>query len=1319
MSPVGRGKFGYKARALEHFANDSRSGRKGQGTAGSIRTSSLQNPIQVSVTKGRSSFKLGDAFKKTNVVVVKAADLLLKIPKRINTAPYFLGRPSVQARLAKLKDNPKKDHIVPKPQEDRSLTRGLQNFAAGGAYPMFIGMVLLRWLKVFQGNTKIGDFTPEQKTEIKTIYANFPKLKKVIKKLSGSPERKLKLINAVAKNSGDRDARRRTCIFLSLAIEALNQIDGRAEQKLKLLTALAGNVDYSSPSGKNFAFNSLSLGIEALKKIDGSPKQKLKTLTALAKFEQYDVYRNLPETVEALNKTAWSYEQKSQLLIRLAELNGEESNGGIFAMTYRSLSEAISALQKTDWSSDKKYQLLTTVAENARENVYQAYENLHLTIEAVNKIDGSSEQHLNFFTALTEKAGKNVAWFYKHLPKALEALPKIDGKTEQDLKFLLTLAELDYGFSYATLPLALAALKKLGGTTEQHFEFLITLAKKLGGYVSSAYEALPQALEGLNKIDGSLQQKYQFLLTLAGQAGVGVPTGYKALPQAIEALKKMGGRTEQHLKFLTILAEKAGYAFGDSYANLPLAIEALRKIDGTAEQHLKFLTTLAKNAGRVAGYAYEALPQALEALNKIDGRTEQHLKFLTTFAERAGEGVGVGYKALPQVLAALNKIDGRTEQPLELLNTLAEKTGEASGYAYKALPLVLKVLESTDWSFRKKFRWLTSLAEKAGKESFAAAELLHRLQEISPSNTEKSLKDLFRLLDNLSAYNRKRVLETLEAADELLTRRADLEESNFPQHFSLYVTLFERWPRLGLNLLEGVMAATEKGIFPRELGGHREKILHFIEKTHGFFPSIYQVYLKEGDAIFPKLKKYARAILEDRLSLKDIQQLIKQHDELFVLALIQVVAPMSGASFVKRSVQLGFLKKVLKAGDLRGHIPSEWRQQAYPFQIGKGAWVVKEGAKLKPEGELKDLFKQFNPSEEMVQLEQIAKAVDVFYQLGQRSEDLATVQRLLFQYERQKNPLVENFERLKGEGYASLRILEQVLKDTDGIAATLKKVFDDLPAKYKTRKIGNRPIVNLQSLVDQIIVIWSQKKSKERGIEILGSILAPLDPLEITTKLFIHPELPVELREIIQQQSFSRPEIRLKQFIGTFLKKPIKQVETELAKYQYSQTGEVKLELRAVKGVAFGLWGWLAGVCTATDLSVWSNPNFKLLAIFDTAQSKAVGFIQGIETRVGGKKVLTLPGINPTVELLGTVRAKELYPPLMEKIVTMAKQAGYEGVYIPTDAIIHSNRSEFQKAIQKAGYKIKHIPEVNWSSSPSFPFTSVYVVWEKGAEKKN
>ena len=81
---------------------------------------------------------------------------------------------------------------------------------------------------------------------------------------------------------------------------------------------------------------------------------------------------------------------------------------------------------------------------------------------------------------------------------------------------------------------------------------------------------------------------------------------------------------------------------------------------------------------------------------------------------------------------------------------------------------------------------------------------------------------------------------------------------------------------------------------------------------------------------------------------------------------------------------------------------------------------------------------------------------------------------------------------------------------------------------------------------------------------------------------------------------------------------------------------------------------------------------------------------------------------------MATVDGRKLYDRVMEKVIEFAKAEGYEGVYIPTEANIHSNRSMIQKAIASREYRAIDIPEVSWNTLPEpYPFTRVYVAWER------
>ena len=69
------------------------------------------------------------------------------------------------------------------------------------------------------------------------------------------------------------------------------------------------------------------------------------------------------------------------------------------------------------------------------------------------------------------------------------------------------------------------------------------------------------------------------------------------------------------------------------------------------------------------------------------------------------------------------------------------------------------------------------------------------------------------------------------------------------------------------------------------------------------------------------------------------------------------------------------------------------------------------------------------------------------------------------------------------------------------------------------------------------------------------------------------------------------------------------------------------------------------------------------------------------------KKYLTLPGINPSQNLLNTVNPDDLYNKMTEFAKQSAKAINAEAVLIPTNSTIHSNRTTIQSIITQRNYK--------------------------------
>jgi hypothetical protein len=222
---------------------------------------------------------------------------------------------------------------------------------------------------------------------------------------------------------------------------------------------------------------------------------------------------------------------------------------------------------------------------------------------------------------------------------------------------------------------------------------------------------------------------------------------------------------------------------------------------------------------------------------------------------------------------------------------------------------------------------------------------------------------------------------------------------------------------------------------------------------------------------------------------------------------------------------------------------------------------------------------------------------------------------------------------------------------------------------------------------------------------------------DIHQKVIASGRLDPEVIEIIENniESTNQNKLSRRRLAIDLLQGPLKAIQKEKNKYEQQSTEDsIDLDLRFVKGIPFGLWGLNAGVCIASDISLWKDPNFYLVPMIDKKTKAVNGFIHVYETEIKGKKYWTLPGIEPSTEFMGTINPEELYDKLIERTLEFAKEEGVkiQGIYIPTNPNILSNRSDIQKVIKSKNYPTKEIPEVNWSRITRYPFSEIFVVWE-------
>ena len=173
-----------------------------------------------------------------------------------------------------------------------------------------------------------------------------------------------------------------------------------------------------------------------------------------------------------------------------------------------------------------------------------------------------------------------------------------------------------------------------------------------------------------------------------------------------------------------------------------------------------------------------------------------------------------------------------------------------------------------------------------------------------------------------------------------------------------------------------------------------------------------------------------------------------------------------------------------------------------------------------------------------------------------------------------------------------------------------------------------------------------------------------------------------------------------------------KKMRKEMDKMKFEEGGPeeetVELSFEISKKKAHSVVGFNMGVCVTPDEKLWNDDTFFNVIFFDKKNKKAEGGYHGL-IRDGW---LTLPGINPTIDILSKVDSEKIYDQIIEHAKSVAKTMKLKGVLIPTVSSIHSNRSVLHDVIKGRQYKeIRMEQECKFSYSPYlYSFSDCYMV---------
>lgn len=876
-------------------------------------------------------------------------------------------------------------------------------------------------------------------------------------------------------------------------------------------------------------------------------------------------------------------------------------------------------------------------------------------------------------------------------PPVFQSLDNSGLSSDEAYKLLdaISVREPNNGTALKDLPGVLDILIASGLSATEALNYLLAIITKTHNCLYFAFEDFPKAFARFTDAGIAPAKARTIIMTLFEE--MNTPAPFSAV---FTTLTQSGLTADAAYGYLRALVDKTDtthrYILGKTLFEFPNVFTTLIASGLTADQACAYLSTVIDKNFSGAKYAFESLPQVFDELTGQGLSPAEARSYYLRMVSKVGGYVKHTYGFMPHFFSKLVQMGLTLAQARDYLMEITDRAGTSIEYIVAAF--------------------------------FPPDNLFH---DTVPLNDRRSfLSDYMRIIKATTAYNAGWVISAFNNFD----REMHLAPVGVLLSYTeLMATIMERHPRIGFNVLEGVGDAIKQGILPKDAAPDQTSILHFVARSHGFIPALYRDYTTRGDTVFAELDAQAKYIIREEMGLQYMRAIVTAHGHHgyeHLLAMIQRASPTSGANVVGKSNQISLLQEMMAVGDLRGHIPIEWQKQVKSFAIESGEYRLHQGVALDPDGHIKALVQDLQEEPRTLasskRTQELQRALHtrliVYIQAGPEDKAAAMqgVQHALYALASSREPIRVQLGMVDDLDYTTLTLLEQLFTDKDNIPVLLQTEVNRITALAHRNKL----IVNIPGLAKQLTQAWTQDASAEdRRARITGTLqsyrVADLQ------RLAQHPTLAPEVRDMVSdlahQTSAVRPEQIDANLVEAVLNSALTIIRGERNKFHYVKTAETTVGIRPVKGPAFGLHGLSSGVCTAADMVAWANPDFKLFAITLEDRDQAVGYVQAFEVRDGGKKYLTLPGINPSTEFLGTVQASALYPKLMAQISAFAKEADYDAVLIPKAPLVHSNRTGISKAIQRAGYPTHTFENaVQWNSVRGHDFSEAYIINSPG-----
>ncbi len=570
---------------------------------------------------------------------------------------------------------------------------------------------------------------------------------------------------------------------------------------------------------------------------------------------------------------------------------------------------------------------------------------------------------------------------------------------------------------------------------------------------------------------------------------------------------------------------------------------------------------------------------------------------------------------------------------------------------------------------------------------------------------------------------------------------AERDEDRFLHFLKQFTILGNKFDNRAGTIIQGIVEGIQDKIFSKDLTDvELLSAVNFINIFENFSSELYQAYHSNSDKekFVEVVNGAKKRIIADQFDKEDIRGLkkfsgsddvYKQYN--FIAGIILSAIPQRDTSFLRKFEAIELLRSEFeREEDLRQHIPpglrnySQTKRLNYFEKIKQGKvdfqkdierWIHRLTVKEETKEEKKTIVPQA-----------VLEKAMLSYGRGDLSQE--ELKQTLEEYVRSSESVQDQLKQLKYEvnpytKYSKLSsIIEYLLKDE--LAAVSERVqrfqADSRSSTGEASRASSKAILkqiqknpNIPDMgIDNIL----RRYDTETLVEIVKNLEAmPQDhPLTKRIEAAIS-RLMAQSGEVVENIKHVRP-VNLEGIWSD----EIGLLNLELDDYQLNNISGGEVVFSIVKGKPYRIWGINCGVCVAKDQTLWDDPFFFLASIRGKG-GRIEGFIHLYDYELtDGRKILLVPGINPTSEYLSIVNENQLLDQIIDFLGKVGEAGDYDAVYLPVDPFISSNKHVMRRALKKkeftpttlAGLTNNEDQELDWNNG-NYKVSEVYVIYEK------